>query len=782
MKFATKLIAAFAGLFIVSGTIIVLFVYASNIRTLGVLIRDNLETQAIQTIKRIDRLFYEGMADAKMLATDPVINSRSSTPAEITRRLQSFKKSHGYYASLSLFDLERRRVADTNGLEIGRQSPLSDFWAEIARGEESSMSIRDSLTLNKPAFHFVQVVKDRYGKPFAVVVLRVTSDSLYEMVQEISDMEHADVDLVDKNGLIIYSNHHRNGILKVTLPDWNVVARRLSSGNRNGSSLETHRRNGRGTEEILVFASEQGYLDFKGHGWVLVVDIPAKTAFAPAVTLKNRLLLFLSASGILILLCIWFFCRTISSPIRQLSRAATEIGKGNLDVGVAIRSHDEVGQLADSFNRMAADLKEYRDRLLGYSTELEETVSERTADLLALNERLSLLLESLPVVVYTAGTEGYHEASYVSGNALEISGYRPEDFISEPAMWFENIHPDDAPRVSAGIRQLMEQGHYGHEYRWRIANGSYKWFYDAMRLVRRPAGGGNYIVGVWLDIHERKEMEESLRTAKDAAEAASLAKTEFIANMSHEIRTPLTAIIGFSDVLADCLFGPLNDRQRSYVGNIKMSGVRLQDLLITVLDLAEIEFHSGTLDLANFPLTDVITPPLDIFRHGAAARNIRLELDMGSEKNLMMEGDPVKLQKALFQLLSNAMKFTPDGGAVRVAVQRVRGSGFEVRGSKKQHVEHRTSNVEPDADFIEISVEDTGIGIRPENIPRLFEEFKQLESPYTKRFAGTGLGLALARKLVNMHGGEIRVESVPGKGSRFIVTIPLREKEHLKNS
>ncbi|HEY6874351.1 MAG TPA: ATP-binding protein [Geobacteraceae bacterium] len=764
MTFASKLIAAFAGLFFFSGAIIIWFVYDSNVQTLGALIRDDLETQAIQTMNRIDRFFYEGMADAKMLATDPVIGSRSSTPAEITRRLRSFNESHAYYASVSVFDLERRRVADTSGLEIRRQLPLSDYWTEIARGEESALSIRDSITLKQPAFHFAQVVKDRSGKPFAVVVLRVVTDSLYKMVREISDTEHADVDLADNNGLIIYSNHYRNGTLNATLPDWNIVARHLSSGKVSGSSLAAHPRNGRGRgDEILVFAREQGYLDFKGKGWVLIVDIPAKTAFAPAVTLKNRLLLFLTASGILILLCIFLLSRTISSPIRQLAAAAAEIGRGNLDVRVAIRSRDEVGRLSEAFNLMTAGLKEYRDQLLGHSAALENNVAERTADLQALNERLSLLLESLPVVVYTARAESAHTITYLSGRAEEITGYRPEDFVAIPSLWFDHIHPDDAPRVMAGVRQLLAKGEYVHEYRWRVADGSYKWFYDAMR---RGGGPVDHIVGICLDITDRITAEEALKTARDVAETASSAKTDFIANMSHEIRTPLTAIIGFSDVLADRLFGPLNEQQRSYVEKIKSSGMRLHDLLITILDLAQVEFHNATLEPSTFPVKDIITPPLDMFRQEAFTRGIGLELEMAPESDIMIWGDAVKLKKVLHQLLSNAMKFTPDGGSIRVTTRQVRGSKFEVQGSEE--------DVEPHGDVMEITVADTGIGIRAEDVPRLFAEFRQLESPYTKKFAGSGLGLALVKRLVEMHGGEIVVESEPGKGSRFIFTIPLR--------
>lgn len=241
-------------------------------------------------------------------------------------------------------------------------------------------------------------------------------------------------------------------------------------------------------------------------------------------------------------------------------------------------------------------------------------------------------------------------------------------------------------------------------------------------------------------------------TARLRAEEANRAKSEFIANMSHEIRTPLTAIIGFSDVLAGSLFGPLNKQQHSYVEKIKTSGTRLNDLLVTILDMAQVEFHKGALELSTFLLKDAINPSLDIFRHEATARNIELELVMTPDVNVMIWGDPEKLKKILHQLLSNAVKFTPDGGAVRVNARK------------------------PNGDFVEISVEDTGIGIKPEYIPHLFAEFRQLESPYTKKFAGTGLGLALARRLVELHGGEIEVESELGRGSRFVFTLPVRRE------
>ncbi|MCM2358380.1 MAG: ATP-binding protein [Geobacteraceae bacterium] len=298
------------------------------------------------------------------------------------------------------------------------------------------------------------------------------------------------------------------------------------------------------------------------------------------------------------------------------------------------------------------------------------------------------------------------------------------------------------------------------------------------------------------EIAERREAEEEIRelnraleqqalalvreksAAEEArlqAEAASRAKTDFIANMSHEIRTPLTAIIGFSDVLADCLFGQLNEQQRSYVKSISESGKRLHDLLINILDMAQVEFYDEALELSSFPVKDIINPSLDVFRHEAAKHSIGLDLSIEPAADTIIRGDPVKLKKVLYQLISNAVKFTPDGGAVRVAARLIRNSECGIRNEEDSAL--RTPHSALERDFIEISVKDTGIGIRPEDIPRLFAEFRQLESPYTKRFAGTGLGLALARRLVEMHGGEILVESEYGRGSRFIFTLPIRRED-----
>ena len=196
------------------------------------------------------------------------------------------------------------------------------------------------------------------------------------------------IDLVNQEGLLIYSSYNRKGMSREILPDWEHLNRFLKSEKKAGS----FRHHYLGEDFIHAFAFEQGYLDFKGMGWILIIHAPTKLIFGPAVELRNRLILVLLIVGFLACLIIFFFSYSITKPLARLSHASIEIGKGNLDVKVEMSSKDEIGQLSVSFNKMVGDLKEYRDRLLAYSSELETKVAERTIELKNANERLQLEL------------------------------------------------------------------------------------------------------------------------------------------------------------------------------------------------------------------------------------------------------------------------------------------------------------------------------------------------------------------------------------------------------
>lgn len=277
------------------------------------------------------------------------------------------------------------------------------------------------------------------------------------------------------------------------------------------------------------------------------------------------------------------------------------------------------------------------------------------------------------------------------------------------------------------------------------------------RQIYRKNIGSHIILLAMEDITERKHLDQvlqeknvELENARSVAEKTNLAKSDFLANMSHELRTPLNSIIGFSEVLQDQLFGPINEKQQEYVNNILTSGRHLLSLINDILDLSKVESGNMELETSPFLLRDLLDTSMMMLREKALKGGIGLHLDLAPEADVCIVADQRKLKQILFNLLSNAVKFTRAAGAVNLCAVR-------------------------DGDFIEISVADTGIGIREEDIQKLFKAFAQLESVYTKGFEGTGLGLALTRQMVELHGGRIWVRSEFGTGSRFSFTIPLTQ-------
>ena len=231
-------------------------------------------------------------------------------------------------------------------------------------------------------------------------------------------------------------------------------------------------------------------------------------------------------------------------------------------------------------------------------------------------------------------------------------------------------------------------------------------------------------------------------------EAANRHKSEFLANMSHELRTPLNAIIGFSEVLSERLFGELNEKQAEYTDDILTSGRHLLSLINEILDLSKVEAGRMELELTTFDLPLAIENARTFVRERATKHGITVDVAIDDRLGDYV-GDERKIKQVLLNLLSNAVKFTPEGGRIGINTRQTDGA-------------------------VEISVTDTGIGIAPEDQPKIFEEFRQVGKDYAHKSEGTGLGLTLAKKFVELHGGKIWVESEVGKGSKFTFTLPLK--------
>jgi len=323
------------------------------------------------------------------------------------------------------------------------------------------------------------------------------------------------------------------------------------------------------------------------------------------------------------------------------------------------------------------------------------------------------------------------------------------------------------------------------------------------RQIFRENIGSHIILLAMEDITERKQMENELLSAHNKLESiinertcelikaneqklelsesnlrlanASRTKSDFLANMSHELRTPLNSVIGFSEVLLDQLFGPLNDQQKEYTDNILSSGKHLLLMINDILDLAKVESGKMELELDTFSLRETLDASLLMFKERVLKAKIDLYLELGTQIDVEIVADQRKLKQIIFNLLSNAIKFTEAGGSVSVTARRVESQGPQNREDESTDYCCYLPPA-PDGNFVEISVIDTGIGIKSEDISKLFDTFTQLESAYTKKHEGTGIGLVLSRQLVELHGGRIWLESELGVGSRFSFTIPLLQE------
>jgi two-component system, cell cycle sensor histidine kinase PleC len=260
------------------------------------------------------------------------------------------------------------------------------------------------------------------------------------------------------------------------------------------------------------------------------------------------------------------------------------------------------------------------------------------------------------------------------------------------------------------------------------------------RQIQRASGKERIILLAIEDITERREIEYGLEKAHGELEelAAELkrtsrAKSEFLANMSHELRTPLNSINGFSEVLYDETFGPLNEKQKVYLGNVLSSGKHLLLLINQILDMAKVEAGKMKLALSILPMKNLLDEISRLVADMASKKNLAMSIEI-AEDLPDIEADELKVKEIFFNLLSNAVKFTPEGGKLGVRAKRNRSE-------------------------IEVVVWDTGVGIAPENMERVFEGFFRVDTPYSRLTEGTGLGLPLARKMVELHGGRLSVES-----------------------
>jgi PAS domain S-box-containing protein len=336
----------------------------------------------------------------------------------------------------------------------------------------------------------------------------------------------------------------------------------------------------------------------------------------------------------------------------------------------------------------------------------------------------------------------------------------------------DDLLPEDLEIALAGIAQTtVTEPVLTFDRKVRSTSGDGVWHQYTIRRLTHEDGATPEYQAVIQDITQRKHCEEALRAkeralqhAKEVAEAANHAKSRFLATMSHELRTPLNAIIGFSEILGDQTFGGLNPRQLKYAGNILHSGQHLLQLINDILDLSKVEAGRLELTRSEFSLARILQDVLNIVRTLASKKNIQLHFQLPDTLPPLF-ADEAKFKQIMFNLLSNAIKFTPDGGKVTVR------AALEAAGA---NATPRAGLPAGGGPCLRVTVTDTGIGVRPQDQERIFVEFEQVDSSYGRTQQGTGLGLALTKRLVELHGGCVWIESpgIEGQGSTFVVLLP----------
>jgi two-component system sensor histidine kinase/response regulator len=422
--------------------------------------------------------------------------------------------------------------------------------------------------------------------------------------------------------------------------------------------------------------------------------------------------------------------KALSTPITELVTAFEAISRGELNTQLKENRTDKIAYLFKTFNNMTKNLRSSQQKLI-------ET-----------QKYTQSIIKNINDILIVTDPKGIIETT--NNAALSILGYEENELISHSVktIFFEKDEP-----VDFLLKDIAHKGSMRNKEKYLLTKERVEiQVMFSVAAISDNEKGGKSIIWMAQEIGERKKAEEELKRAKEKAEMASQAKSEFLANMSHEIRTPMNAIIGMTELVLDT---NLTFVQKDYLETVKKSTEFLLKILNDILDYSKIEAGKLDLDPINFNLRDSVGDTLKTLSYRAGEKGLELAYYVKPDVPNAVIGDPSRLRQIIVNLVGNAIKFTKEGEVV-VIVERER--EFD------------------DTIALHFSVSDTGIGIPEDKISSIFRNFSQLDNSTTRQFGGTGLGLSISKKLIEIMGGNIWVQSSPGKGSTFHFTIPFKNQ------
>jgi PAS domain S-box-containing protein len=728
--------------------------------------------QARGTAQEIDRYLERVLSDVQVLALlpwTPRFLERPDDPglrSAVGLALRQMRDTHRFDAILLTDNTGTVRLASDPAL-VGRSTVSTRaFLQAIAGGSGATVPRWDPL--DQKVFLYTSVpVRGPEGAIVGTLLARLTLERIDEIVAtDLGFGGHEEVGVLwDADGIRL-SDPRQEGLrfrpLEPLPPD---TASRLIAEQRFGPRTRELLRApwaATGLVErsrwLLYDAANDPHVRFEADGrlveatlvplanarWIYGILSPQSAIFATLREQSRRNLLVVGITALLAIGLGLAAAQWATRPLRLVGQTANAIAEGDMSRRVGLRQRDEIGRLAQAFDVMADALAGKEAELRQHAEQLERRVAEQTAALRSSEAELRALFAAMRDAIFIFDDEGRclkvgpTRAASASRLIADLRGRRLSDVFPEPQAAF----------FLARIHQALDAWQTVHLEYDLVIDGTGVWLEAAISpLLERS------VVWVARDITWRRRGEEERRElllreqeARRRSEDANRIKDEFLSTLSHELRTPLNAILGWTWLLRS---GNLDkDGTQRAVATIERNAKSQSQIIDDLLDVSRIITGKLRLKVRRVDLTQVIEGAVDAVRPAADAKKIRLESQFDAEVP-PVSADPNRLQQVIWNLLSNAVKFTPEGGRIEIALER---AGGQAR----------------------VRVTDSGIGISPDFLDYVFDRFRQADSSTTRTHGGLGLGLAIVRHLVELHGGTVQAESAgEGNGSTFTVTLPI---------
>jgi PAS domain S-box-containing protein len=696
------------------------------------------------------------------------------TEKRIIELFNTYRQTHSYVNSVYMGRENGSFVRSHPRERPTRYDPRERPWYLIAKANLDRVVETEaypSVTTSDVNIGVERALVDSEGRFYGVVGMDITLGNLTDFIRNFSTTPPGKVIVVDANGTVLASQDRGMRSLSIGRISPSLAGP-LSMAVEGFADVNLE-----GEEHVAIFRPPTPL------GWRIIALIPSREIGAQIRPTVLTALLGVAASwlvlGVLILIGLHLL---VLRPLARLTAETDHVARtSSLDRRIDVRSSDEIGTLAQSYNRMIdslrqsqqslekkeADLREYRGHL-------EELVTQRTTELQDANRLLKKeIAERIMVEQALMEREAQYRDLVESANSIIIRflpdgrltffnkfaqgffGYSEEEIIGRNVVGAIMASEDSAGGdLSSLVRDIVAypEAHVRNVNENMRRNGERVWVAWSNKAILGSDGQVEEVLSIGVDItqlvrteRELRQTLEELAKAKERSEAADRLKSAFLATMSHELRTPLNSIIGFTGILLQGMVGPLNEEQDKQLHMVQGSAQHLLSLISDVLDISKIEAGQMTVSFEPVNVQESMQKVTEAIQPLAVRKGIELRVQVGQGVGTI-DSDARRMEQILLNLLSNAVKFT-DKGSVEAICRTVPGG-------------------------VEFQIRDTGIGISDEELARVFKPFHQVDTGLSRKYEGTGLGLSISKRLVELLGGTIRVESARNQGSVFSFSLP----------